>query len=183
MAGGDTRTRFASRKFYRGSQVIFGERQHLREVLVSLQGAKLPPRRRSSEVSVLKKLIRLRTRELNRISSSWDRKFQKARNPQTTAQELLRLAMSLSLDDYLLARVLTEHPKAPSELLEYWASHAYSAVRENVARHPNTPPTVLRKLAESTKEPLWFLVACNPATPEDLRTRLRNRMKQMAATP
>jgi hypothetical protein len=35
-------------------------------------------------------------------------------------------------------------------------------------------------MAELANEPLWFLVACNPSTPTDLRDRLRERMKQGA---
>jgi molybdopterin-guanine dinucleotide biosynthesis protein A len=73
---------------------------------------------------------------------------------------------------------LTEHAEAPPELLEHLASHPYAAVRENVARHPRTPIAVLRAMAEDPSEPLWFLVACNPAVPSDLRDRLRERMKQ-----
>jgi hypothetical protein len=91
------------------------------------------------------------------------------------------MAVSMPRDDYLLARVLSEHPQAPGELLAHLTSHPYGAVRENVARHPHTPPDVLRKLAEDGREPLWFLVACNPSTPSELRDRLRARMRQMAA--
>lgn len=161
--------------------MVFGERSHLQEVLRSIQRAKLPRARKQTEIRQLTRLIRARTEELNRMNPSWDRKFKKARNPRTSSQELLRTAMSLSSDDYLLARVLAEHPEAPAEMLEYFAGHPYAAVRENVARHPRTPEAVLRRMAEESREPLWFLVACNPSTPEDLRARLRARMQQMAA--
>ena len=123
-------------------------------------------------------MIAARTEDLNRFSPAWDRKFQQARNPQTTSQKLLRIGSALHADDYLLARVLTEHAEAPPELLEHLASHPYAAVRENVARHPRTPAAVLRAMAEDAHEPLWFLVACNPSAPSDLRDRLRERMKQ-----
>ena len=129
----------------------------------------------------LRKLIEARTEELNRLHPAWDRKFKKARDTETTSQELLRLATSLNADDYLLARVLSEHPEAPPELLEHLASHPYSAVRENVARHPRTPAAVLKVLAENQQEPLWFLVACNPSTPPELRDRLRARMREPGA--
>lgn len=181
MVTQDVRKKFAAKGIYRGSQVIFGERQHLQEVLRSLRRAGLPRRRKQSEVRALRELIRSRTAELNRISPSWDRKFEKGRNPRTTSRELLRLATSLAADDYLLARVFTEHREAPAELLQHLAWHPYPAVRENVARHPHTPPEILRKLAEDSREPLWFLVACNPSTPQDLRQRLRTRMRQTAA--
>lgn len=180
MLGEDLRKKFAAKAIYRGSQVIFGERQHLQEVLRSVQMAKLPRGRKQAEIRQLKKLIRVRTRELNQISPAWDRKFSKAHDPKTTSQGLLRLATSLSPDDYLLARVLSEHPEAPGELLEVLAAHPYSAVRENVARHPRTPAAVLRKMAEDSSEPLWFLVACNTSTPQDLRDGLRTRLRQMA---
>lgn len=180
MVAQDIRKKFAGKKIYRGSQVIFGERQHLQEVLRSINRAKLPGSRKQAEVRQVTRLIRARTQELNRINSAWDRKFKKARHPRTSSQELLRLAASLSPDDYLMARVLTEHAEAPGELLEVLAGHPYAAVREGVARHPHTPATVLRALAEDPGEPLWFLVACNPSTPEDLRARLRGRMQQMA---
>ena len=183
MALVDIRKKFSLQKIYRGSQMIFGERQHLQEVLRSVLRARLPRARKQAEVKQLRKLIAVRTAELNRICLSWDRRFKKARDPRTTAQELLRLATALSRDDYLMARVLTEHPEAPGELLALFSSHPYAAVRENVARHPRAPAQVLRKLAEVSTEPLWFLVACNPSTPADLRERLRTRMQQMSPGP
>jgi hypothetical protein len=177
MTGPDTRTKFPVAKIYRGSQVIFGERVHLLEVLRSVQRARLPRSRRQAEVKQLQKLIAARTEELNRISPAWDRKFQKARRLETSSQELSRLAALVSPDDYLLARVLTEHAEAPPELLQHLASHPYSAVRENVARHPRTPQETLRQMATVEAEPLWFLVACNPSCPLDLRDKLRAKMK------
>ena len=174
----DTRAKFRIRKIHRGSQVVFGERAHLQEVLRSVQHAQLPRTRKLVEIRQLKRMIVARTQDLNRFSPAWDRKFQQARDPQTTCRKLLRIGSALHADDYLLARVLTEHAEAPPELLEYLASHPYAAVRENVARHPHTPVAILRAMAEDANEPLWFLVACNPFTPSDLRDRLRERMKQ-----
>jgi hypothetical protein len=175
--------KFRVAKMYRGSQVIFGERAHLLEVLRSVRQAGLPRSRRQAEVKQLQKLIAARTEELNRIHPAWDRRFKKARHPETSAQELLRLAASLSPDDYLLARVLTEHAEAPPELLQHLASHSYSAVRENVARHPRTPQETLRQMATVEAEPLWFLVACNPSCPIDLRDKLRARMRRSEGSP
>lgn len=177
----DLRKKFPKQKIYRGSQVVYGERQHLLDVMRTLAASKLPRARIKAESKMLARLIKARAEELNRINPSWDRKFKKARNSKTNSRELLRLGSSLPSSDYLLARALTEHPDAPAELLEHLVSHPYSSVRENVARHPNTPPGVLRKLADDPKEPLWFLVACNPSTPADLRERLRARIRQMAA--
>lgn len=173
----DLRKKFSTKKVFRGTQAILGERQHLVEVLHSVQKAKIPAGRKQAEKRALEKLIRIRTDELNRINPGWDRKFKQAGNPKTTPKELLRLAVSLPEDDYLLARLLTEHANAPAELLQSFASHPYAAVRENVARHPNTPPELLRKIAKDSREPLWFLVACNPGTPQDLREQLRARMQ------
>ena len=181
MAGSDVRKRFPGKAIYRGTQVIFGERKHLEEVLQSLRSAKLPRTRKQKEIRTLQNLIRLRTKELNSLNPSWDRKCKRAHDPQTSAQELLRLGLALPREDYLLARALTEHAEAPGELLARLAIHPYSSVRENVARHPRTPAAVLRRLAEDASEPLWFLVACNPSAPPDLRDRLRARMRQVPA--
>jgi hypothetical protein len=175
---GDNRAKFRIEKIHRGSQVVFGERAHLQEVLRSVQQAKLPRARKLAEIRQLKQMIAVRTQDLSRFTPAWDRKYHEARNPQTTSQKLLRIGSALHTDDYLLARALTEHAEAPPELLEHLASHPYAAVRENVARHPHTPTAVLRAMAEDLHEPLWFLVACNPSTPADLRDRLRERMKQ-----
>ena len=174
----DIRTKFGSKKIHRGSQVVFGERAHLQEVLRSIQQAQMPRARKLAEVRDLKRMIAVRTQDLNGFCAAWDRKFQQARDPQTTSQKLVRMGSTLHKDDYLLARVLTEHAEAPPELLQHLASHPYAAVRENVARHPRTPADVLRAMADDSSEPLWFLVACNPSTPPDLRDRLRERMKQ-----
>jgi len=175
---GDTRAKFRIKKVHRGSQVVFGERAHLLEVLHSVQRAQLPRARKLAEIRQLQRMIAARTQDLNLFSPAWDRKFQQARDPRTTSLKLLRIGSALHADDYLLARVLTEHAEAPPELLEQMASHPYAAVRENVARHPHTPAATLRAMAEDADEPLWFLVACNPSTPPDLRDRLRERMKQ-----
>jgi hypothetical protein len=181
MAGTDIRKKYRAKATFRGSQVIFGERQHLQEVLRSVQSSRLPLGRKQAEIRKLEQLTRVRTEELNRINPAWDRKFKKAHNPSTSSKELLRLVASLSREDYLLARVLTEHKDAPGELLAQLSNHPYSAVRENVARHPGTPAEVLRRLAEDSNEPLWFLVACNPSTPTDLSQRLRARMMAVAS--
>ena len=179
----DVRKKFKTKKVYRGSQAIFGERQHLREVLRSLQSARLPHARKLRESRLLQALIQARTEELNRISPAWDRRYRQALNHESSAQALLKLAATLREDDFLLARALAEHPKAPAEILAQLSTHPYHAVRENVARHPSTPAQTLRQLAEESSEPLWFLVACNPATPADLRDRLRARLRASAGIP
>lgn len=174
----DIRTKFGVKKIHRGSQVVFGERAHLQEVLRSVEASALPRARKQMEVRQLERMIRARTADLNSLAPAWDRKFQQARDPRTPAARLLRIGSSLHADDYLLARVLSEHAEAPPQLLARLASHAYAAVRENVARHPHSPPEVLGAMAESTSEPLWFLVACNPSAPAGLRQQLRERMRR-----
>lgn len=183
MPADDVRKKFKGGRVHRGSQVIFGERQHLREVLNSLRTAKLPPARMRKELQQLKEMIQVRTDELNRISSAWDPRYRQGLDPTSNAQALLKLAATLASDDFLLARALAEHANAPGEILAQLASHPYHAVRENVARHPGTPPEILQQLADDAHEPLWFLVACNPSTPTELRERLRARMRSAAGTP
>jgi hypothetical protein len=180
----DIRTpKFRAKRIHRGTQVIFGERKHLEDVVASVRRARLPRKRKLREGRMLQQLIRNRTEELNRVNPAWDRKFRRARDPKTRSLELLRLGSSLPRDDYLLARTLAEHAEAPPELLERLAEHPYAAVRENVARHPRTPEAILRRLASDRSEPLWFLVACNPSTPADLRARLRGRMRSSTDAP
>jgi hypothetical protein len=137
MATVDVRSkRFAAGRVFRGTQVIFGERKHLQEVLDSIQTAELPREHKKNEARQLKSLIAVRTEELNRITPGWDRKFLAAQDPHSTSQDLLQIAAELSPHDYLMARVLTEHAEAPPELLERMASHPYSAVRRCCAGWP-----------------------------------------------
>ncbi len=182
MPVGDIRKKFDGGKVFRGSQVIFGERQHLREVLRSLQAARLPRVRKQREIRQLRALIEARTAELNRISPAWDRRYRRALDLESTAETLLKLVATITESDYLLARALAGHPNAPREILAQLATHPYHAARENVARHPATPAETLLRLAEEPSEPLWFLVACNPSAPADLRERLRARMREGAGT-
>ena len=165
------------RKPRRTTQIVFGERQRLKSALDSIRSSGMPKAQRTAESKVLKRMIARRDQELNRITPAWDRKIRRARNAQTSRRALMRLAQAVPEEDYLLARVLTEHPKAPGELLESFAGYPYAAVRENVARHPNTPPELLARLARKRGEPLWKLVGCNPSAPADLRVRLRARMQ------
>ncbi len=174
--------RQARRREPRTTQIIFGERQHLKAVLEFIRrtGTASNGRARNGraeEVASLRRMIERRTDELNQINAGWDRKIEKARNLRTPARELQRLAAKIPRQDYLLARLLTEHPKSPGRLLRALAGYPYSAVRENVARHPNTPPDLLARLAKRRSEPLWMLVSCNPATPLVLQRLLRARLR------
>lgn len=177
MAEPDNRKKHRARRVFRGTQAIFGERRHLEDVLASVRRAKLPARRKAAEIRALIGLMEARRMELNRITPGFDTKLRAARRRETSPAQLLRLAAALAPEDYLLARALSEHPAAPSELLAAFSLHPYAAVRENVARHPRTPVSILQEMADDKHEPLWFLVACNPSTPADLRARLRARLR------
>lgn len=176
MRRADTRRRRLS-PLPRTSQIVFGERQSLQNALRLLRSTSGSAARRLEE-SLLQSLIRLRTLELNRIAPDWDRRVRLAARRQTSGAVLRRLAAEAAPEDYYLARLISEHPNTPPAVLARLARHPYRAVRENVARHPRTPASTLRALAHDRGEPLWFLVAFNPGTPEQLRQRLRARMRQ-----
>ena len=160
----------------RTTQIIYGERSTLQNALRLLQSTRLPAARRKLEEPLLRELIRLRTAELNRTNPNWDRKAELASDPRTPAKTIARLAEKLPRHDYFLARALSDHPNATAKVLARLAQHPYHSVRENVARHPNTPAATLRALCRH-REPLWYLVAFNPSAPPDLREQLRERMR------
>ncbi|MBZ5646767.1 MAG: hypothetical protein LAN37_06025 [Acidobacteriia bacterium] len=165
----------------RTTQIIYGERQHLKGVLDSIQKFVLKTDQLDKEKNLLQSLIEERTRELNGINRDWDRKLELARDPQTSSQELALLAESAPADDYLLLRTIAEHPNTPATILDKLSEHPYDAVQENVARHPNASVETLEQLAADPSRPLWFLVACNAAAPAALRDRLKRRMTAAAA--
>ncbi len=165
----------------RTTQIIFGERQHLRSVLDSIQKFVLKTDQLDREKNILQELIDVRTRELNSINPDFDHKLDLARSPQATSGQLAQLAETAPPDDYLLMRTVAEHPNTPAAILEKLSEHPYDAVQENVARHPNTATHTLERLANDPHRPLWFLVACNASAPENLRERLKRRMNVAAA--
>ena len=165
----------------RTTQIIFGERQHLKAVLESIHKFVLRTDQLDREKNILQELIDARTRELNSINADFDHKLELARGPQATSGELAQLAETAPADDYLLMRTIAEHPNTPATVLEKLSEHPYDAVQENVARHPNTATDTLERLASDPHRPLWFLVACNAAAPENLRERLKRRMNAAAA--
>lgn len=165
----------------RTTQIIYGERQHLRSVLDSIQKFVLKTDQLDREKNILNELIEARTRELNVVNRDWDRKLELARSPKATSAELAQLAETSPPDDYLLLRTIAEHPNTPAVILEKLSDHPYDAVQENVARHPNTAIGTLERLASDPNRPLWFLVACNASAPDDLRERLRRRMNVATA--
>ncbi len=129
----------------RTSQIIFGERQHLRAVLVSIQNFRSYPAL-ERERSALHAMIDARSHELEQINRDWDEKFAIARNPQSSAEDLAQLAETAPEDDYMLLRTIAEHPHTPHATLATLARHPYDAVRDCVARHPNTDADTLRML-------------------------------------
>lgn len=161
----------------RTSQIIFGERQHLRAVLESIRKFRHPDDGSEKEARQLETLIAARTAELNGITPEWDKQVAEARDPKTSADRLAAMAQRAPADDYLLLRTISEHPNTPSSVLALLARHSYDAIKENVARHPNADYQTLETLAADPERPLWFLVACNPAAPPLLRERLKKRME------
>ena len=165
----------------RTSQIIFGERQHLRAVLDSVRKFRHKDERSEKEARELEALIAARTAELNDITPDWDKRMAEARDPATVADRLAELAQKAPADDYLLLRTISEHPNTPSSVLALLARHSYDAIKENVARHPHADYQTLERLAADPERPLWFLVACNQAAPAVLRERLRKRMEAAEA--
>jgi len=170
--------RKAAKQLPRTTQIIYGERQALETALRLLRTTRLAAARRRLEEELLHGLIRLRTAELNAINPGWDAKVRLASDRRATAARLRQLAARLPRQDYYIARLLSDHPSAPADLLARLARHPYRAVRENVARHPRTPVRTLQALIRDRREPLWYLVAFNPGAPESLRARLRARVRK-----
>ena len=163
----------------RTSQIIYGERQHLLAVLQSLEKFKRDPAKAKQEKEQLETMVAERTAELNHFHENWDEHVQRARDRKLSADQLAEMAREASADDYLLLRNVAENPNTPSSVLALLARHSYDAVKENVARHPNADAKTLTMLAADPTRPLWLLVACNAAAPEELRASLRRRMEQM----
>ncbi len=167
----------------RTSQIIFGERQHLLRVLDSVEKSDMAPERVERERETLERLIQARTDELNHLNPVWDEKITTVLRPDIAPDDLDRLAREAPDEDYYLLRLISEHPKAPGKTLERLAHHSYTAVRENVARHPNTDAETLAQLSRDRSQPLWCLVAYNPSAPALLRRQLRARMRRLGEKP
>jgi hypothetical protein len=163
----------------RSTQIIYGERQHLRAVLVSIRNFRHKYRNLEQETEALHRMIDARTAELHYINPTFDEQLNQARNGDATAEELAQLALAAPEDDWLLLRTIAEHPHTPSHVLARLASHPYDAVRENIARHPHADAATLEKLASDPASQLWVLVACNQAAPPELREHLRSRFSQV----
>ncbi len=141
------------------------------------------PARRNHERRVLEELIHARTKELNEVNASWDEKVGMVLSADASAEQLEKLAKQAPKSDFYLLRLISEHPKVSSKTLGRLASHAYGAIRENVARHPNADPTTLAWLSRDRSQPLWYLVAFNPNTPSVLRRKLQERLRKLGETP
>ena len=178
MRRAEKRRKKTLKRLPRTTQIIYGERQALETALRLLSTTRLPAARARLEEELLRGLIRLRTAELNAINPGWDAKAKLASDRRATAARLRELAARLPRQEYYIARVLSDHPNAPADLLARLARHPYRAVRENVARHPRTPVRTLLSLIRDRREPLWYLVAFNPGAPERLRARLRARVRR-----
>lgn len=163
----------------RTSQVVFGERQHLLRVLDSLEHSSLPHSRLEQERRVVEQLIHARTQELNRINSSWDEKVGLVLSAEVKPDTLDKLYKEAPREDYYLLRLISEHPKVSSRTLSRLARHPYAAIRENIARHPNSDAATLTLLSKDRTQPLWYLVAFNPNAPSGLRQKLRDRMRKL----
>lgn len=159
----------------RTTQIIFGERQNLRAVLISIRNFEHKYGNLQAETEVLHRMIDARTAELHQINPQFDEHLRQARDADASAEQLTRLALAAPEDDWLLLRTIVEHPHAPAQVLARLASHPYDAVRENIARHAHADAPTLEKLASDPQSELWLLVSCNEATPLELRERLRAR--------
>jgi hypothetical protein len=168
-----------SKKAARTTQIIFGERQHLLRVLDSLEQSDVAPHRLKEDRRALESLIVARTRELDSVNPGWDQKVSLLLSPDVTPQQLDRMSQEAPARDYYLLRLISEHPKASAKTLARLARHEYGAVRENVARHPNADAATLVRLSRDRSQPLWYLVAFNPNTPQSLRRKLQEKMRRL----
>ncbi len=127
----------------RTTQIVFGERQHLLRVLDSLEGTDLPIARMQQERRILEELIHARTRDLNQINTAWDEKIGLVLSSDAKPEMLEKLVKQAPEEDFYLLRLISEHPRANAKTLNKLAKHPYGAIRENVARHPNSDPQTL----------------------------------------
>jgi hypothetical protein len=167
----------------RTTQIIFGERQNLRAVLVSIRNFRCQYADLGRETETLHRMIDTRTAELHHINPRFDEQLQQARDAEATPEQLARISQTAPEDDWLLLRIIAEHPRTPAEVLARWVSHPYDAVRQNIARHANADGATLERLAADPRSDIWWLVACNQATPPALRERLQARLEGVQDEP
>lgn len=165
-------------KLMRTSQIVFGERQHLLRVLDSMEKTVMTRARIQQERRLLEEMIHARTLELNTLNPAWDQKVAQVLRHDVKAEILEQMAKQAPRSDYYLLRLISEHPRTPAKTLGVLARHSYPAIRENIARHPNSDPDTLAKLSKDRSMPLWYLVAFNPNTPAVLRRKLQERMRR-----
>lgn len=60
---------------------------------------------------------------------------------------------------------IAKHPNTPRRLLKRLATHSDPMTRKTVAENPHTPPECLLNLAQDKNEPLWLTVYQNPHAP------------------
>jgi len=99
------------------------------------------------------------------------------RNPKTPGSVLAR-AVSQIRDDKELVNLLRNPVKGtqmPAETLKQLLSDNYWVARNEVASHPNTPPRVLRRLANDIH--CAIAVSPNPNTPPEILEPMLRRIK------
>jgi len=92
---------------------------------------------------------------------------------------LEKLAKQAPQEDFYFAEADQRAPARKCENADEAREHAYAAIRENVARHPNADPATLTWLSKDRSQPLWCPVAFKPNTPTPLQRRLRDRLKRL----
>ncbi len=107
-----------------------------------------------------------------------------ARNMKTPQDKLLMLAQSVpftskpegaeatgdAMTQWRMLETVAENPNSPSEALEIAARNPEG--KYELARHKNTPPDVLRKLADDGTPYFLSILAQNPKVPRDALLKL-----------
>src|SRR5271167_1263223 len=96
----------------RTTQIIYGERQHLRAVLVSIRNFQHQAHGLERETEALHRMIDARTAELNQLNPKFDELLRQARDADAAPEQLARLAQAAPDHDWLLLRTISEHPHA-----------------------------------------------------------------------
>jgi len=90
----------------RTTQIIYGERQHLRAVLVPIRNFQYKYRDLERETEALHRMIDARTAELHRVNPNFDEQLKQARDADAKPEQLARLSQTATEDDWLLLRTI-----------------------------------------------------------------------------